>query len=84
MVLTVLIGVLLITMMLGVPIAWCLGISGLAALMLMDMPLSIVPQKIFSGMDIFPMLCLPFFILAGEIMAHGGLSKRLLHFAVIW
>jgi len=83
MILTVLIGALLITMILGVPIAWCLGISGLLALILMDMPLSIVPQKIFSGMDIFPMLCLPFFILAGEIMAHGGLSRRLLHFAVI-
>jgi len=83
MILTVLIVALLITMILGVPIAWCLGISGLVALILMDMPLSIVPQKIFSGMDIFPMLCLPFFILAGEIMAHGGLSRRLLHFAVI-
>ncbi|UCF92242.1 MAG: TRAP transporter large permease [Desulfobacterales bacterium] len=83
MILTVLIGALLIAMVLGVPIAWCLGISGLAAIMLMDIPLTIVPQKIFSGMDIFPMLCLPFFILAGEIMAHGGLSKRLLNFAVI-
>jgi tripartite ATP-independent transporter DctM subunit len=83
MILAVLIGVLLITMILGVPIAWCLGISGLVALFLMDMPLSLVPQKIFSGIDIFPMLCLPFFILAGEIMAHGGLSKRLLDFAVI-
>jgi tripartite ATP-independent transporter DctM subunit len=83
MILAVLIGVLLITMILGVPIAWCLGVSALVALILMDMPLSIVPQKIFSGMDIFPMLCLPFFILAGEIMAHGGLSRRLLDFAVI-
>jgi len=83
MILTALIGTLLITMILAVPIAWCLGVSGLVALILMDMPLSIVPQKIFSGMDIFPMLCLPFFILAGEIMAHGGLSNRLLNFAVI-
>ena len=67
----------------GVPIAWGLGISGLACLILMDIPLNTVPQKIFSGMDIFPLMCIPFFILAGEIMAKGGLTKRLLDFAVI-
>ena len=43
MVLAVLIGALLITMILGIPIAWCLGVSGLVALLLMEMPLSIVP-----------------------------------------
>ena len=65
------------------PIAWGLGISGLVALFLMDIPLNTVPQKIFSGMDIFPLMCIPFFILAGEIMAKGGLTKRLLNFAVL-
>ena len=65
------------------PIAWGLGISGLVALILMDIPLTTVPQKIFSGMDIFPLMCIPFFILAGEIMAKGGLTKRLLDFAVL-
>ena len=42
-----------------------------------------VPQKIFSGMDIFPLMCIPFFVLAGELMAKGGLTRRLLDFAVI-
>jgi len=74
---------LFFTLAIGVPIAWGLGISGLACLILMDIPLNTVPQKIFSGMDIFPLMCIPFFILAGEIMAKGGLTKRLLDFAVI-
>lgn len=83
MILTVLIGGLFLTLIIAVPIAWGLGISGLVALFLMDIPLNTVPQKIFSGMDIFPLMCIPFFILAGEIMAKGGLTKRLLNFAVL-
>jgi len=83
MVLTVLLLILAITMALGAPIAFSLGISGLGAILLMGIPLMVVPQKWFSGMNVFPLLCLPFFILAGEIMAYGGLTKRLLNFAVI-
>ena len=52
---------LFIAMALGVPIAWALGVSGLGALILMDIPLNTVPQKIFSGMDLFPLMCIPFF-----------------------
>jgi C4-dicarboxylate transporter DctM subunit len=83
LILTVLICGLFFTLIIAVPIAWGLGISGLVALILMDIPLTTVPQKIFSGMDIFPLMCIPFFILAGEIMAKGGLTKRLLDFAVL-
>jgi C4-dicarboxylate transporter DctM subunit len=70
-------------MAIGTPIAWALGISGLGAVLLMGVPLNTVPQKIFSGMDIFPLMCIPFFVLAGELMAKGGLTRRLLDFAVI-
>ncbi len=83
MILATLVIGLFVTMAFGVPIAWALGISGLAAIILMGVPLNTVPQKIFSGMDIFPLMCIPFFILAGEIMGKGGITKRLLHFAVI-
>jgi tripartite ATP-independent transporter DctM subunit len=83
MVLTTLIVVLVIMMVIGAPISITLGISGLAAILLMDVPFVVVPQKIYTGMNIFPLLCLPFFILAGELMGHGGLTKRLLDFAVI-
>lgn len=83
MILTILILGLFITMAIGTPIAWALGISGLGAVLLMSVPLNTVPQKIFSGMDIFPLMCIPFFVLAGELMAKGGLTRRLLDFAVI-
>lgn len=83
MILAVLLISFAVTIAIGVPIAWSLGISSLGALILMDIPLNTVPQKVFTGMDIFPLICLPFFILAGEIMAYGGLTRRLLHFAVI-
>jgi len=72
-----------ITMVIGMPIAWALAISGIVSIVLMDIPLNTIPQKIFSGMDCFPLICIPFFILAGELMAHGGLTRRLLNFAVI-
>lgn len=84
MVLQTLFGVLIFVMALGIPIAWCLGIAGLAGLIAMGtIPLSMAPQKMFSGMDIFPMLCLPFFILAGELMGTGSIGDRLLKFAMV-
>jgi len=83
MVLTVLAILFFITIGIGVPIAWALGISSLGALICMGRPLSMIPQKIFSGMEIYTLLCIPFFILAGEFMGHGGLTKRLLNFGVM-
>lgn len=82
MALTVLIVSLFILMGIGIHIAWALGLSSLCAILIMDIPLSTIPQKIYSGMDIFTLMCIPFFILAGEIMAHGGITKRLLLFGV--
>ncbi|MFC1858577.1 TRAP transporter large permease [Thermodesulfobacteriota bacterium] len=72
-----------VAILIGVPVGWALGISAIGSILLMGVPLSTVPQKIFSGMDVFPLMCIPFFILAGEIMAKGGLTQRLLKFAVI-
>ncbi len=83
MILAILLIGFLAVMAIGVPIAWALGISGLFAMILIDIPLSVVPQKIFSGMDVFPLICLPFFILAGEIMGYGGMTTRLLNFCVL-
>ncbi len=83
MILTILLIGFLAVMAIGVPIGWALGISGLFAMILIDIPLSVVPQKIFSGMDVFPLICLPFFILAGEIMGYGGMTTRLLKFCVL-
>ncbi len=83
MILSILLITFTITLALSVPVAWALGISSAIAVMLMNLPLEVIPQKIITGLDLFPMLCIPLFILAGEIMGKGGVTKRLLMFAVM-
>lgn len=76
-----LVAVLLIGMVLGLPVAWSLGLAGLAAC-LSDgtLPLMVIAQRPFAAIDSFPMLAIPGFIVAGEIMSNGGISKRLVNF----
>ncbi|QQK79613.1 TRAP transporter large permease [Salicibibacter cibi] len=71
----------LVLIMLGVPIAFSLGISSLLYLLLTDIPLTIIPQAMFSGMDSFVMLAIPAFILAGNLMNAGGITDRIIAFA---
>lgn len=74
--------VLVALMVIGMPITWALGGAVITALVIDDnLSLSLITQKIFSGCDNFSMLALPAFFLAGDIMAKGGLSKRLVSFA---
>lgn len=65
---------------LGMPIAYSLGLSSLVYLLVMDIPLSIIPQKMFVGIDAFTLLCIPGFILAGNLMNTGGISDRIIEF----
>ncbi|MCD6472098.1 TRAP transporter large permease [Candidatus Aerophobetes bacterium] len=78
-----LIGILIITLLLGMPIVFSLGVSALFPLLRMGVPLEIIPGKIIEGMDCFPLLCIPFFIFAGELMGKGKLTQRLLEFATV-
>ncbi|QDI92105.1 TRAP transporter large permease [Salicibibacter halophilus] len=71
----------LVLIMLGVPIAFSLGISSLLYLLFTDIPLTIIPQAMFSGMDSFVMLAIPAFILAGNLMNAGGITDRIIAFA---
>lgn len=74
-------GVFLITLFLNVPIAMGLGIAGLAVVLVEDaVPLSFFIQTTFGSSDSFPLLAVPFFILAGEIMSTGGIARRLIDF----
>lgn len=73
---------LVIMMVIGMPITWSLGGAIIMALMIdQDLSLALITQKMFSGCDNFSMLALPAFFLAGDIMAKGGLSRRLVAFA---
>ncbi len=73
---------LVILAFLGVPIAWALGISAAAAIKIGGVAdFSILAQKLISGMDSFSLMAIPFFILSGNLMSGGGLTKRLLDIA---
>ncbi|WP_304620550.1 TRAP transporter large permease [Paracoccus sediminilitoris] len=63
---------------LSVPVAVSIGLASVIAIHFQsNLPLLVVPQKMFTGLDSFPLMAVPFFILAGAIMTHGGISTRL-------
>ena len=77
----VLFGVFLLTLFLGFPIAFCLGLSSLSYVLFTDIPLVIIPQKMYAGIDVFVLLCIPGFILAGNLMNRGGITERIIGFS---
>ncbi len=66
-----------VLLVIGVPVAFVLGMSGLASLLVWQevSPSSIIPQRVFSGMNSFPLMAIPFFILAGELMSTSIMAK---------
>lgn len=66
---------------LGVPIAFSLGLSSALALLATGSNIIVLAQSTYGGLNSFPFLCLPFFILAGNLMAGGGISRRLVNCA---
>ena len=69
---------------LGVPVAYALGLGALVAAMWVDIPLEAVMLKISDGTDDFALLAIPFFVLAGGIMAEGGMAARLINLAKVF
>lgn len=77
----VLFGSFVVLLMLTVPIGYAIGISSLIAIYYFsDIPLMIIAQKCITGVDSFPLLAIPFFMLAGNLMSSGGIAKRLVNF----
>ncbi len=68
-------------LVLGIPVAVTLGISSLAYLLLAGIPPVVMPQKMYAGMDVFVLLSIPGFILAGNLMNRGGITHRIIRFA---
>ena len=77
----VLLGTFFVLMMIGVPIAYSLGLSALVGALWIDLPLDAVMIQVASGVNKFSLLAIPFFVLAGAIMAEGGMARRLVAFA---
>jgi len=70
--------------LLGMPVAYALGLAAIFAALWIDLPLEAVMLKTSDGMDDFALLAIPFFILAGGIMAEGGMAERLVNLAKIF
>src|ERR1700704_4527429 len=77
----IVIGGLLLAIALGVPIAYALALAALAGAWWIGIPLEAVMLQVSSGVSKFAMLTIPFFVLAGAIMAEGGMARRLVAFA---
>src|SRR5437762_8125698 len=69
---------------LGLPVAYALGLAALIAALYVDIPLEAVMLKISDGTDDFALLAIPFFVLAGAIMAEGGMAARLINLARVF
>ena len=72
--------IFLVLLILGVPIAFSLGFSSLFYLFANGIPLTVIAQKFYAGMDSFTLLGIPGFMLAGALMNGGGITKRILNF----
>src|SRR5947199_8811494 len=77
----VLLGVMFFCFAIGVPIAYSLALAAIAGAMWIDIPLEAVMLKISDGVSKVAMLTIPFFVLAGAIMAEGGMARRLVALA---
>lgn len=73
--------VFLLIAVIGVPLAFALGLAGFVGLLLADMPLRLLAQRAMFTVNSFPLMAIPFFMLAGELMVSGGIINRLIDFA---
>ena len=79
----VLLGSFMLLMLLGMPVAYALGLASLIGALWIDLPLDAVMIQLASGVNKFSLLAIPFFVLAGALMAEGGMSRRLVAFASV-
>ncbi len=77
----ILFGTFTLLMLIGTPIAFCLGVASFATVLYMGLPPLVVFQRLNSGMSIFSLLAIPFFIYAGDLMVRGGIAQKIVAFA---
>jgi C4-dicarboxylate transporter, DctM subunit len=79
--LAILLGTFLFGLILGLPVAVTLGVASAAYMLFAGLPLVTLPQKMYAGIDVFVLLCIPGFILAGNLMNSGGITERIVRLA---
>ncbi|WP_137893371.1 TRAP transporter large permease [Ramlibacter sp. 2FC] len=70
-----------VLLLLGVPVAFAIGLSSVATILAAGLPVAVVFQKMVGGMQVFSFLAIPFFVFAGELMLYGGIADRIVRFA---
>ncbi|MCK5674047.1 MAG: TRAP transporter large permease [Spirochaetales bacterium] len=80
---TILLGLFVLLLILKVPITFTLAISSIVTAFYLNIPMLAIIQRMVQGVNSFSLLAIPFFILAGEIMSQGGISRRLIEFSNI-
>ena len=68
-------------LLIGVPVAFAVGLASVATIIAAGLPVAVVFQKMVGGMQVFSFLAIPFFIFAGELMLHGGIADRIVRLA---
>lgn len=76
----ILVFVFVVCLVLRFPIAFALGLACLSYLLVKGIPLIVIPMKMYSGIDVFVLLSVPGFIMAGNLMNHGGLTEKIIAF----
>jgi tripartite ATP-independent transporter DctM subunit len=77
----ILFGTFAVLMLIGTPIAFCLGAASFETILYMGLPPLVIFQQMNSGMSVFTLLAIPFFIYAGDLMVRGGIAQRIVAFA---
>jgi tripartite ATP-independent transporter DctM subunit len=81
MALTILCVSFVLLLILGVPVAFAIGLSSLCTILYEGLPLAVLFQQMMSGMNVFSFLAIPFFIFSGELMLHGGIADKIVALA---
>ena len=72
----------IVLILIGMPVAFALGLGALSTLLFdPNLPLTLVPQRMFTALDSWPIMAVPLFMLAGGLMDKGGMSRRIVEFA---
>ncbi|GGA46148.1 TRAP transporter large permease [Pelagibacterium lentulum] len=79
--LIILFGTFVTLLLIGTPIAFCLGVASFVTILFMGLPPVVVFQRLNSGVSVYSLMAIPFFIYAGDLMVRGGIAARLVAFA---
>jgi len=81
MMLLIFLVILFAAVLIGIPVVFSLGLANVVLMNVMELPFTILPSRMISGMNSFPLLAIPFFMFVGEVMNHGGIARRLVKLA---